>query len=258
MSNPILRRHFRRGMHDDYYEGNDRVYEGELVITEEPMTISGTINKLVLLFLFLVIGAYSSWTQAMAGMADKVNILMLTGVLVGFVLAIVIVFKKSTARFLAPIYAICEGLFLGGISALFEKIYPGVAVQAVSASFVAFISMLLLYKARIIQCTQRFNAVLLTLISSIALIYLIQIVAGFFGRSIPLIFESGVVGIGFSIFVIIVAALSFIQDFYFIEESSNMMYPKYYEWFGAFGIVITFVWLYLELLRLFAQLNSRR
>jgi len=233
------------------------VYDGELVIDSEPMTISGTMNKLALLFGFVLIGAFLTWSQFNAGMTDKVNMLMIGGGILGFILAMVIIFQKTTAKFLAPIYAICEGLLLGGISAIFEKAYPGVVFQAVSGSFAAFAIVLFLYKSRAIRYTQKFAAVMLTALLSICVIYLIQFFAGFFGRSIPLIFESGPIGIGFSAVVVVIAALSFIQDFNFIELATEKMLPKYYEWYGAFGVLLTFIWLYMEILRLLAKLRQR-
>ena len=142
-------------------------------------------------------------------------------------------------------------------SALFEKAYPGIVINAILGTFVVLFVMLALYKARFIQYTEKFRAVLTTAILSILAIYIIQFIAMIFSRSIPLIWQSGPVGIGFSLFVIVIAAMSLIQDFFFIETSSQRMLSKDYEWFGAMGLMITLIWLYTEILRLLAKLNSR-
>ena len=268
MANPILNDNFGEDAKSQSIERTldninpemqgEKVYNGELVIDSEPMTISGTLNKLLMLFLFVIAGAYATWTQFMAGMLDKVNMLVTVGGIAGFILAMIVIFNKKTAPLLSPFYAICEGLVLGGVSAIAEKAYPGIVIPAVISSFAALGVMFSLYRARLIRCTERFNAIILTALLSICVIYLIQFVAQFFGRSIPLLFGNGPVGLGFSAIVIVVAALSFIQDFDFIERASEKMLPKYYEWYGAFGVMITFIWLYMEILRFLAKVNSRR
>lgn len=172
-------------------------------------------------------------------------------------LVIVTCLNIPLAKYTAAPYAFCEGLVLGGFSAFFEAAYKGIVLQAILATFMVLFVMLLLYKARIITFTEKLRAVLMTGLLSIMGIYLIQIIASFFGRNIPAIFDAGPIGILFSLIVVGFAALSLIQDFYFIEEASNQMLPKDYEWFGAMGLMITLVWLYMEILRLFAKLNSK-
>lgn len=244
MANPIL--------NENFGTSNQSV-----TLAAEPMTISGTISKILILFAFLLIGALCNWHFFATGMLDKVNMFTMVGGIVGFILAMIITFNVNLAKVLSPVYALCEGIVLGGISAIFEKIYPGIVVNATIGTFATFGTMLFLYKIRAIRYTEKFATVLFTAICSIAIIYLIDIVASFWGRGIPMINTATPVGIGFSIVVILFAALSFIQDFYIIEEGAQNMYSKDYEWYGAFGIMITFVWLYLEMLKLFAKLNQR-
>lgn len=243
MSNPIL--------------NSNRFRSQDAVLTEEPMTINGTLNKIFMLFACLIAGVAMSvyWLFTNSQTAP-----MVVGVssIVGFLLVLITCFNVRIAKYTAAPYALCEGLALGSISALFEAAYSGIVFQAISLTFVVLFVMLLLYKARVITYTERLRSIILTGLLSVMCIYLIQIVASFFGRGIPAIFESGPIGIGFSIFVIILAAFSLIQDFYFIEESSNQMLPKDFEWYGAMGLMITLVWLYLEILRLLAKVNSRR
>ena len=159
---------------------------------------------------------------------------------------------------LTPLYAVCEGFFVGGISAMFEAAYSGIVFQAVAATFAAVISMLALYRVGLIKATEKFRSVILISTMSIAVIYLIQIIASFFGRGIPQIFTSSNLGILFSLFVVAIAALNLILDFDFIERGSEAMLEKQYEWYGAFGLMVTVVWLYIELLKLLAKLNDRR
>lgn len=240
MSNPILNNNF--GQAD------------ERVLSAPPMTINGTINKTFLLFVFAAVPAFYTWSQFLAGFMDKAMMLTTIGAIVGFILALIIAFTRN--KVLIPVYAACEGLFLGGISAMFEKQYPGIAFQAISGTFAALFSMLALYKFNIIKCTDKFRSVIFTATVSIAVLYIMQIIASFFHYSIPGIFESGMVGIGFSVLVVSIAALNLILDFDFIEKGAQNMIPKDYEWYGAFGLMVTLVWLYIEILRLIAKLRD--
>ncbi|MFI3300726.1 MAG: Bax inhibitor-1/YccA family protein [Candidatus Gastranaerophilales bacterium] len=243
MSNPVL---------------NDKYLSQEKVLTGEPMTISGAINKILILTAFVFLGAGFNWNLLLNGYADKAMMLGIAGGILGFVLSLVIIFNKQTAKFLSPIYSIGQGLLLGSLSYYFEASYQGIVIQAIGGTLIVLLTMLGLYKAKLIQYTQKFQAVLMTAMMSILIIYVIQIVASFFGRGIPAIFESGAIGIGFSIVVIIVAALSLIQDFHIIELGVNNMLAKDFEWYSAFGMMITLLWLYVEILRLLAKLNNRR
>ena len=243
MSNPML--------------NNNRFSLQEGVLDGEPMTINGTINKIFMLFVCLLAGAGISIYYLFTN-PSMCQLLMIGGGILGFILVLATCFNIRIAKYTAAPYALLEGLVLGGISAVFESQYHGIVLQTILATFVTLFVMLMLYKARIINYTDKLRACILTGIMSVAGIYLIQIVASIFGRSIPLIFDAGPVGIIFSLIVIGIAAISLIQDFYFIEQSSNNMLPKDYEWYGAMGLMITLVWLYMEILRFLAKLNSRR
>lgn len=242
MSNPIL--------NEDRFSSQERILDGE------PMTIEGTVSKIFMLFACLLAGAaisvYSLFTSP-----SLVPAMMICGVLIGLILVVATCFNVRIAKYTAAPYALMEGLVLGAFSAFFEAQWHGIILQAILGTFAVLFVMLMLYKARMIQYTDRFAAVLKTSLLSILAIYLIQFVASFFGRGIPLIWEAGIVGIGFSLFVVVVAAMALIQDFFFIENASRNMLDKDYEWYGAMGLMITLVWLYTEILRLLAKLNSR-
>lgn len=243
MANPILNENF----------GNNQ----EIALEGEPMTISGAINKIAFLFLFLLVGAYAVWHSFTLGYVDKVGILTVAGFVISLILAFIIPFAPKLAPVLAPVYALGEGCVIGGISAYFEKVYPGIVVEASLGTFAALGAMLLLYKTGAIKCSERFRGTIFTATCAICLIYLIDWIASFFGRGVPLINSSGMVGIGFSLIVIAIASLNLIIDFSFIEDGARRMLPKFYEWYGAYGLMVTLIWLYFEMLKLFAKLNSR-
>lgn len=228
------------------------------VLDSEPMTVNGAINKTFILFAFLVVAACYTWSLALNGFTDKAQMLTVGGAIVGFVLAMVIIFSRKALNVLTPIYAVAEGFFIGGVSAVYAAQYAGIVVQAVLATFAVLAVMLLLFRTKAIQCNDTFRSVILTATLSVGVIYLIQIVASFFGRGIPQIFTSSPIGIGFSIVVVLIAAFNLIIDFDFIERGSQNLLPKTYEWYGAFGLMVSLVWLYLEILRLLAKLSDRR
>lgn len=240
MSNPIL---------------NDNFVQAEGVVSGQVMTVNGTLDKTFLLFLCATFPAIYTWQQFMAGFTDKAGMLTLVGAIVGFVFAMIMAFTKN--KIFAPLYAVCEGLFLGGISAMFEAQYSGIVFQAVLGTFAAMFTMLGLYRLGIIKCTDKFRSVIFTATLSIAVIYLVQIIGSFFGMSIPAIFNAGLIGIGFSVLVVVIASLNLIIDFDFIEQGAQNMLPKDYEWYGAFGLMVTLVWLYIEILRLLSKLRDR-
>ncbi|MDJ0765361.1 MAG: Bax inhibitor-1/YccA family protein [Myxococcota bacterium] len=230
--------------------------------TETSMTIQGTATKTFMLLGLLVFAATWTWRRAMdgvegAGDFSAVMPLVLGGAIGGFVVALITVFKKTWAPVTSPIYALLEGLFLGGISAIFEAMYPGIVLQAVVLTFGTLCALLFAYKSRIIKPTENFKLGIAAATGGIFLIYLVSIVAGFFGVGIPYIHDSGPIGIGFSLVVVVIAALNLVLDFDFIENGAEMGAPKYMEWYGAFGLIVTLVWLYIEILRLLAKLRSR-
>ena len=164
---------------------------------------------------------------------------------------------KIPAPITAPIYAVLEGLFLGGLSSMFEARFPGIAVQAIFGTFGTMAGLLLAYRTGLIKATENFRLGVFAATAGIAMLYLVSIVMGFFGKSIPFIHQSGAIGIGFSVFVVIIAALNLVLDFDFIEKGEEVGAPKYMEWYAAFGLLVTLVWLYVEMLRLLSKLRSR-
>ncbi len=236
---------------------NENVTEQARVLEGEPMTINGAINKTLILLACLFIAACYTWYLAFAGFSDKAQLLTVGGAIIGFILAMVIIFTRKAMHVLAPLYTVCEGFFLGGISAVYAAQYAGIVMQAVLATFAALFSMLALYRFGVIRCTEKLRAVIFTATLSVALVYLIQIIASFFGRGIPQIFTASPIGIGFSVIVVAIAALNLIIDFDFIERGAQSLFEKKYEWYGAFGLMVSLIWLYLEILRLLAKLNDR-
>ena len=222
----------------------------------EPMTINGSVLKTFVLLLFLMIPAFVTWYQFTLGYMDKVQFIMMAGLIIGFILALIITFKQTWAPYLSPIYAFCEGAFLGGFSAQIEAIYPGIAIQAIALTFMTTFAMLAVYKAGLIKVTNKFRSILLAAMGGIFLLYLTSFVLSFFNKQIPYLFSSSPIGIGFSIFVVIIAALSLLPNFDFIEKGTQMMLPKYMEWYSAFGVMVTLVWLYMEIIRLLAKLKD--
>lgn len=235
----------------------------DLAPTADTMTVQGTVNKTLILLLLVCVSAAWTWNRYFSAaepsqaMAD-VSLWMIGGAIGGFIMAIVTIFKKSWAGVTAPIYALLEGLLLGGLSATFEARYPGIVIQAVGLTFGTLFCLLVAYSSRLIKVTQNFRLGVVAATGGIALFYLASFVLGFFGIQIPYIHESGLIGIGFSLFVVVVAALNLVLDFDFIEQGAAQGAPKYMEWYGAFGLIVTLVWLYLEILRLLSKLRSRR
>jgi len=222
------------------------------------MTLNGTVNKTGLLLFLAVITAAFAWNQVEVTAEGMTGGLYVWGGLIGgFILAMVTVFKKEWSPVTAPMYALVEGFFLGGISAIFEARYPGIAFQAVLLTFGTLFALLMAYRSGLIKATENFKMGVVAATGGIALVYLATIVLGFFGVEIPMIHGNGIVGIGFSLFVIVIAALNLVLDFDFIETGVERGAPKYMEWYGAFGLMITLVWLYIEFLRLLSKLQSR-
>jgi len=218
------------------------------------MTISGAVNKTALSLLVLVVAA--SYTGSMD--PGEATPWIFAGAIGGLVVALVTVFKQTWAPFTTPAYAILEGLALGGISAAFEARYPGIVSQAVFLTFGTLGALLLAYRSGLIQATENFKLGVVAATGGIALVYFASFVMSFFGASIPLIHSSGTFGILFSVFVVVIAALNLVLDFDFIEQGAEHGAPRYMEWYAAFGLLVTLVWLYLEILRLLAKLQERR
>jgi uncharacterized YccA/Bax inhibitor family protein len=239
---------------------NDRIFSpagttGAAAMSER-MTIMGTVNKTYVLLVLLVLASAWVWNQAMA--QAPVGPYILGGAIGGLVLALVTVFKKEWAAVTAPLYAAVEGLAIGGISAFFEQRFPGIVIQAVALTFGTLFCLLMAYRSGLIKATENFKLGVVAATGAVALIYLATMVLGFFGVRVPLIHESGPIGILFSLVVVGIAALNLVLDFDFIEHGAAQGAPKYMEWFGAFGLMVTLIWLYLEMLRLLSKLQERR
>jgi len=228
---------------------------------ENAMTIKGTLNKFGFMLLMLMGSAFYSWKEfaASEGTSSSLMPMILGGAIGGFVIALVITFKREWSSYLAPLYAILEGLFIGAISAMYEATYPGLVANAVGLTFGVGIAMYFLYSFRIINATQKFKSVVITATVGIGIFYLIVMILQAFNVSQMsfLLSEGGTFGIIFSLFVVTIAALNLILDFDMIEQGANIGAPKYMEWYGAFGLMVTFVWLYLEILRLLSKISSR-
>ena len=235
---------------------NVAVYENQ-IIDSNPMTISGAINKTAILLGITILTSIYTWNLVFASYMDKATLLLWIGIIAGLVLAIIMRFRPQNAGILSVFYAICEGLAIGTISAMYEKAFDGIVGNAALATFATLGSMLFLYKANIIKATQKFRSIIVTATIGIMIFYLIQIVMAFFGANFLPVWQSGPLGIGISVAICIIAALNFILDFDFIERGAQSMVPKYFEWYGAFSLLVTMIWLYLEILRLLAKLNSR-
>jgi len=225
------------------------------------MTVRGAMNKFGFMMIMLIAGAAYNWHLYEEMKQDTMQTLMYVGVFGGLITAIAISFKPNWAPFLAPIYALLEGLFIGGISvimnAAFAKSYPGLVIQAVGLTFGVAISMFILYNFRIIKATERFKSVIFTATLGVGIFYLLTMVLRLFGVNVSFMYDSSLLSIGISLFVVAIAALNLILDFDMIEQGAERGAPKFMEWYGAFGLMVTIIWLYIEMLRLLSKLSSR-
>ena len=238
---------------------NDNTFMNEGRVMGQTMTLQGTVNKTGFLLGILVLTAVYTWNLFFqTGNPAAVMPIAIGGAIGGFIMALVTIFKKTWSPITAPIYAALEGLFLGGISAIFEYQYPGIVIQATGLTLGTLASLLVLYKLGIIKPTENFRLMIVSATMGIAVLYLISMIMNMFGSTgIGFIHSNGLFGIGFSLFVVAIAALNLVLDFDFIEQGAEMGAPKYMEWFGAFSLMVTLIWLYLEMLRLLAKLRSR-
>lgn len=238
---------------------NPQVFERESFgATSEAMTIQGAVNKCTLLIILTMISALANWHLLRTGNPASMP-LMQIGAIGGFIVALVTIFKKDLSPLTAPVYAILEGLALGGVSAIYASLYEGIVFQAVFLTFGTLACLLIAYSSGIIKVTEKLKLGIVAATGAIALVYLFAFIASFF-MQVRLfgIFENGLVGIGFSLVVVAVAAFNLLLDFDFIEKGASVGAPKYFEWYGAFGLLVTLVWLYLEILKLLSKLNRRR
>ena len=241
---------------------SDRVINNLDFTYGNTMTIKGTVNKTLTLLAIILVAATLTWKMAFAGNA-MVTPIMMGGLIVGTIFSFITIFKPEKAKVTGIIYAICEGLVLGAISAFYEMAMvdpetgagSGIVFNAIMLTIGVFFVMLYLYKSRIIQPTEKFTMILFAATGAIALVYLIDIIMGFFGSSVGFLHSSGLLGIGISLVIVVVAALNFILDFKNVENGVERGAPEYMEWYCAFGLMMTLVWLYLEILRLLSKLN---
>ena len=231
----------------------------------ESMTISGAVNKTGILLICCVATAAWTWNRffgaynpaAPEAAMQAVAPMMVVGGIGGFILAMVTIFKKEWSPITAPIYALLEGLLLGGVSAMLEMRFHGIAIQAVALTFGTLVAMLVAYRTGLIKVTDKLRLGIVAATGGIAVFYFLQFILGFFGVHFTSINSGSPIGIGFSIVVVIVAALNLVLDFDLIENGARMGAPKYMEWYGAFALMITLIWLYFEILRLLSKFRER-
>lgn len=226
----------------------------------DPMTVKGAVNKAFTLFLCVVLPALFVWnTYNFEAQVEGMSFHPLTwvGAIGGFILALVTIFMPKYSGYTAPLYAVLEGLFLGGLSGAVEMIFPGIVVQAIFLTMGILLTMLGLYRGGLIKATEKFRTGVMAATGAVAFVYLISWIMSMFGGNIPYIHEGGIIGIGFSLVVIVIASLNLILDFDMIEKGAEHKAPKYMEWYAAFGLMVTLIWLYVEVLKLLMKLSSR-
>jgi uncharacterized YccA/Bax inhibitor family protein len=220
------------------------------------MTLEGTATK-TLVLLGIVVVEQTGRINAVSTVPGNVWGYLVFGAIAGLIAALVTIFKPAWSPVSAPIYAAFEGCFLGAFSAMFEYMYSGIVLQAVTITFGILASMLLAYRFRLVRATENFKLGVLAATGGICLVYLVSIIFRLFGGTVPFIHETGLIGIGFSVFVVVIASLNLVLDFDFIESGVDHGAPKYMEWYAGFGLLVTLVWLYIEIVRLLAKLRSR-
>lgn len=240
---------------------SEKAFENTAVTDlSQVMTVRGTLNKFGFLFLMVMGTAFYSWKEFTEG--GNVVPLIWTGAIGGLIVALVITFKKEWAGYLAPAYGLLEGLFVGAISAYYNYAFaekaPNLIINAVGLTFGTAIAMYLLYSFKIIRATEKFKATIITATVGIFIFYMLTWVLRLFNIDIPFLHEGSAFGIIFSLVVVAIAALNLILDFDMIERGAEAGAPKFMEWYGAFGLLVTIVWLYLEILRLLSKISSRR
>ncbi|HZH73669.1 MAG TPA: Bax inhibitor-1/YccA family protein [Mariniphaga sp.] len=240
----------------------ENIFHKEYTASSEVMTINGTVNKTILSLLIVVAAALFTWNKFFnsltpeAGMSAVMPWVVIGGI-GGFITALVTIFRPKNAGITVPIYAVLEGLLLGGLSAVFEARYGGIVMRAVALTLAVFAAMLFIYRTGIIKVTRGFMLGVMAATGGIALMYLVSFIAGLFGAEMAFLHGNSNLSIGISLAIVVVAALNLVLDFAFIEKASESGAPKHMEWYGAFGLLVTLVWLYLEMLRLLSKIASR-
>lgn len=230
----------------------DRIRELE---SSQTATVGGTIGKVIILALLVALGATAGWSMAASNQSSALWIL-LGSAIVATIFAFITIFVPKASPFTAPVYALAEGAVLGALSYWFNTAYEGIALQALVLTGGVFASVLILYTTGIVRVTQKLRSVIIIATMAIALYYVINFVVMLFGGALPLIYDSGTFGIIFSVIVVLVAALNLLLDFDFIDKTAQSGAPKVFEWYGAFGLMVTLVWLYIEILRLLSKMKS--
>jgi uncharacterized YccA/Bax inhibitor family protein len=245
---------------------NKQTFMGFSVASGSPvMTLSGTVNRIFILLLLVIAGALYTWRlafQAMngdpTGASRVVFPWMIGGGIGGFVVALITIFRKQSAPVTAPVYAVLEGLFLGSISAFLEYQYKGIVINAVALTFGILLALLLAYRTRLIKPTENFKLGVFAATGGVFILYMVSFLLNIFGIHVGYLHNSSLLSIGISLAIVVIAALNLVLDFDFIEQGAAAGVPKYMEWYAAFGLIVTLVWLYLEILRLLTKIASRR
>jgi uncharacterized YccA/Bax inhibitor family protein len=228
----------------------------------EGMTISGAVNKTGLMVILCVATAAWTWSRFFAASSPEeamqsIGLPIAAGAIGGFIVAMVTIFKKEWSAVTAPMYALLEGLVLGGVSAMLESRFHGIAIQAVALTFGVLVAMLVAYRTGLIKVTDKLRLGIVAATGGIAVFYFLQFILGFFGIHFTTINGSSPIGIGFSVLVVAIAALNLVLDFDLIENGARYGAPKYMEWYSGFALMVTLVWLYFEILRLLTKLRER-
>lgn len=243
MANPVL---------------SEKAFDYELRHENEgTMTINGAINKSIILTLILMLSAMVSVFFVLANNPSMLYPAVIGSSIGAFVLALIMTFKKELAKVFSILYALLEGIAIGAVSYVFNAVYEGIAVQAVFLTFLDLFIMLVLYRFRIIRVTEKFKSVITVSTLCIGIVYLVNFIMSFFGSGIPFLYGSSPLSIGISIAVVLIASFNLLLDFDFIEKGEEYNMPKYFEWYAAFGLLVTLVWLYLEILKLLSKIRSR-
>ena len=243
-SNPVLKR-----------IENLRGSKSFTVDATDKMSIEGTSAKTLILLLLTSCTALYTYAQTIQG-SELIGVYVGVGAIGGFILALITTFKANWSPYTAPLYALFEGLFLGSISAIFEMKFQGIVLDAVLSTFGVLLTLLLIYSMRLIRVTEKFRIGVIAATGGVALVFLVSWILSFFGISTG-IYGSSMMAIGFTLVVIVIAAMNLLLDFDFIEQGSQAGLPKYMEWYGAFGLMVSLIWLYIEILRLLSQLRGR-
>ena len=237
---------------------SDKTFNETLIDVNVPkMTLQGTVNKVGISLILVLISAAYTWNQYFTYGPSSIGGITIAGSLIGLVFALITIFKKTWAPITAPLYALAKGFALGGISAMYEAQFGGITIQAVTLTFATMFGLLFAYKTGIIKPDKNFMLMVFAGTFAIFALYLVNFIMMFFGTSIGFIHSNGLFGIGFSLLVVCIAALNLVLDFDYIEQGAENNAPKYLEWYGAFSLMVTLIWLYLEILRLLAKLRSR-